>query len=394
MLLDEYGVHVSGPLERWAAGFASRLASQGYCWLLIHRALFVLAFVSNWLGARRLHPRQVTAEHLERLGRARRGDGNRRALSRVFAFLRESGAIPLACPRLRRTVLSRLLDRYRKHLVDERGLSAGVVHWYVTVAGRLLRGCDRRNVRRLNAKRVRAFLRNEAHGFSSGQAGHVASALRSLLRFLYADRLTATSLVGAVPSVAGWRGASLPRTVSAHVVRKLLGSCDCRTLIGRRDHAILLLLARLGLRAGEVTRLQLEALDWRAGEVVVHGKGKSLARLPLPQDVGEALSGYLTRRPRTDSRAVFLRSRAPLRPMTQTGITHVVANASRRAGVARVSPHKLRHTLASEMLRRGATLAEIAQVLRHRSVVTTALYAKVDRVALRELAQPWPEGVR
>jgi site-specific recombinase XerD len=211
---------------------------------------------------------------------------------------------------------------------------------------------------------------------------------------LYAQRLTPVWLADAVPPISGWRGASLPRAVSAGTVRKLLRGCDRRTLIGRRDFAVLMLLARLGLRAGEVARLELAALDWRGGEVVVHGKGKSLARLPLPRDVGEALSAYLTRRPRADSRAVFLRSRAPLRALGQTGITHVVAYAAQRAGLARVSPHQLRHTLATEMLRRGATLAQIAQVLRHSSVTTTALYAKVDRTALRRLAQPWPGGAR
>jgi site-specific recombinase XerD len=172
----------------------------------------------------------------------------------------------------------------------------------------------------------------------------------------------------------------------------MLCSCDRRTLIGRRDFAVLTLLIRLGLRAGEVAGLELDALDWRQGELLVHGKGKTLSRLPLPQDVGQALSAYLVRRPRVDSRALFLRSRAPLRRLTQTGITHLVAQASQRAGLPRAGPHQLRHTLATEMLRRGATLTQIAQVLRHRSLSTTAIYAKVDRVALRELARPWPGG--
>jgi site-specific recombinase XerD len=238
---------------------------------------------------------------------------------------------------------------------------------------------------------VREFLREQARGFSPSYARDVASALRSLLRFLHAEGRMPASLVGAVPSIAGWRGASLPQALPPGAVRRLLRGCDRRTLIGRRDYAVLMLLVRLGLRAGEVVRLELEALDWRRGEVVVHGKGKTLARLPLPQDVGQALSAYLVRRPRVDSRALFLRSRAPLRPLTR--ITHRVAQAAKRAGLARVSPHMLRHTLATEMLRRGASLAQIAQVLRHRSVTTTVLYAKVDRVALRELAQPWPGGV-
>ena len=393
MLLDEYAVEVLGPLERCAQGFASALASLGYVGPSIRRALFVFAFVSHWLARRRLRPRDVTAEHVEHLRRARRSDDYRRSLSKVLQFLRGVRVVPPVRPITQRTGHDRLLDRYREYLADVRGLSGGGVRWYGIVAGRFLEGRPRNaHLRRLTAGEVREFLREEARGFSSRQAGYVASALRSLLRFLHADGRIPASLVGAVPSVSGWRGASLPRAVTAAAVRKLLRGCDRRTLSGRRDHAVMLLLARLGLRAGEVARLELAALDWRAGEVVVHGKGKRLSRLPLPQDVGQALSAYLTRRPRVDSRAVFLRSRAPLRSLSQTGITHMVAKASKRAGLARVSPHQLRHTLATEMLRRGATLAQIAQVLRHRTVTTTALYAKVDRTALRKLAQPWPGG--
>lgn len=394
MLLDKYGVQVSGPLERWAQEFASALGRLGYVGPSIRSALYVFAFVSNWLGARRLRPGDLTTERVERLRRARRSDNYARSLSKVLQFLRGVGVVPSVRPISRRTDLDRLLDRYREYLADVRGLSGGVVRWYCTVAGRFLKDRPQRaHLRRLSAGEVREFLREQARGFSPRHAGWVASALRSLLRFLHADGRLPASLVGAVPSISGWRGASLPRSVTAGAVCKLLRSCDRRTLLGRRDYAVMLLLVRLGLRAGEVAHLGLAALDWRAGEVVVHGKGKTLARLPLPQDVGQALSAYLLRRPRVDSRAVFLRSRAPLRPLTQTGITQVVAKASKRAGLGRVSPHQLRHTSATEMLRRGATLAQIAQVLRHRSLTTTALYAKVDRAALRELAQPWPGGV-
>jgi site-specific recombinase XerD len=393
MLLDKYGVRVSGPLERWAQEFASGLASLGYTWLSIRPVLFVFAFVSRWLGTRRLRPGNLTAEQVGHLRRARRSDIYRRSLVKVLGFLRGVGVVPPVRPIARRTGLDRLLDRYREYLADQRGLSGGVVRWYCTLARRFLEGRPRdAHLCRLTAGEVREFLRNEARGFSSSHAGCVASALRSLVRFLHAEGRIPASLVGAVPSIAGWRGASLPQTLTPGAVRRLVRGCDRRTLMGRRDYAVMMLLVRLGLRAGEVARLDLDALDWRQGEVVVHGKGKRLARLPLPQDVGQALSAYLVRRPRVDSRALFLRRRAPLQRLTQPAITHLVAEASKRAGLARVSPHQLRHTLATEMLRRGATLAQIAQVLRHRSLTTTALYAKVDRAALRELAQPWPGG--
>jgi site-specific recombinase XerD len=370
------------------------LARLGYTWLSIRPVLFVFAFASHWLRTRRLQPGNLTAEQVEHLRRARRGDGYRRSLSKVLAFLRGVGAVPPVRPIARRTGLDRLLDRYREYLADQRGLSGGVVRGYCTLARRFLGGRPRdAHVRRLTAGEVREFLRHEARGFSSRHAGGVATALRSLLRFLHATGRIPASLVGAVPSIAGWRGASLPQALPLGAVRRLLRGCDRRTLMGRRDYAVMMLLVRLGLRAGEVARLDLEALEWRQGEVVVHGKGKRRARLPLPQDVGQALSVYLVRRPRVDSRALFLRSRAPLQRLTQPAITHLVAEAAKRAGLARVSPHQLRHTLATELLRRGATLAQIAQVLRHRSVTTTALYAKVDRTALRELAQPWPGGV-
>ncbi len=394
MLIKEYGVQVSGPLERWAQEFASQLASLGYVWLVIHRALLVFASVSNWLGTRRLRPGDLTTKQVEHLRHAQRGVGYGRSLSKVLEFLRAVGEVPPVRPNAKRTGLDRLLDRYREYLVDERGLSGGVVHRYCIVAGRLLAGRPRgAHLRRLTASEVLEFLRNEARGFSAGHAGCVASALRSWVRFLHVEGRIPASLVGAVPSIAGWRGASLPQALAPGAVRRMLCSCDRRTRIGRRDFAVLTLLIRLGLRAGEVAGLELDALDWRQGEVVVHGKGKTLSRLPLPQDVGQALSAYLVRRPRVASRALFLRSRAPLQRLTQTGITHLVAKASQQAGLHRVGPHQLRHTLATEMLRRGATLAQIAQVLRHRSQTTTAIYAKVDRVALRELAQPWPGGV-
>ncbi len=178
-------------------------------------------------------------------------------------------------------------------------------------------------------------------------------------------------------------------------LQQLVNSCDRRTHVGRRSFAIMLLLARLGLRSCEVAALELDDIDWRAGELILHGKGQTVARLPLPSDVGQAIAGYLQRgRPSSlsTSRALFLTSRAPYRRLTGHRVSATVAEASARVGLRRISAHRLRHTAATQMLRHGATLTDVALVLRHRSVDTTAIYAKVDYSALRELAQPWPGG--
>ena len=222
----------------------------------------------------------------------------------------------------------------------------------------------------------------------------MVTALRSLLRFLHVEGMIDRPLAQVVPSVAFWRLQGLPRGLDGDQVRALLESCDTDTVNGRRDLAILLLLVRLGMRRGEVARLRLEDIDWRAGELIVRGKGPRVERLPLPADVGEALAAYLRDGRPTDvgTRAVFMRVRAPRAAMTPPGITQVVVSASKRAGLGEVTPHRLRHTAASELLRRGAPLVEIGQLLRHRTELTTTIYAKVDRDRLRELALPWPGG--
>jgi site-specific recombinase XerD len=194
--------------------------------------------------------------------------------------------------------------------------------------------------------------------------------------------------------VAGWRLSDLPKGLEQAQLRRLLGSCDRRTPTGRRDYAILLLLARLGLRAGEVARLSLDDIDWRRGEITVLGKANRAERLPLPADVGAAIAAYLRHgRPGTAvGRSAFVRVRAPHRVLTTGGVTMVVCDAARRAGLGRMYAHRLRHTAATAMLRAGSPLAEVGQVLRHRSALTTAIYAKVDRDALVVLARPWPVG--
>jgi integrase/recombinase XerD len=211
-----------------------------------------------------------------------------------------------------------------------------------------------------------------------------------LLRYLHLAGLIEAPLVWAVPSVADLRDRTLPRGLEPAAVGRLLASCDRRRLVGRRDYAILLLLARLGLRAGEVAAIGLDDVDWRAGLLLVRGKGGRQDLLPLPVDVGEAIVSYLRGRPRCECRALFLRVTAPRRELNRSTIGWVVRAACDRAGLARVGAHRLRHTAATEMLRAGASLPEIGQVLRHREHKTTSIYAKVDRKALRALARPWP----
>ena len=241
---------------------------------------------------------------------------------------------------------------------------------------------------------VTDFVLVECRNRPRGTAKLMVTALRSLLSFLHIEGELAQPLATAVPSVASWRVAGLPRSLEPSQVRKLLASCDRRRATGRRDFAILMLLVRLGLRAGEVAGMELNDIDWRCGEVVVRGKGDRHERLPLPSDVGEAIVGYLRRgRPPTaQGRTLFIRRQAPHQRLTSTAVTNIVSEAGKRAGLGSLHAHRLRHTAATQMLRAGAPLEEIGQVLRHRSLLSTAIYAKVDRKSLQTLARPWPGG--
>ena len=198
-----------------------------------------------------------------------------------------------------------------------------------------------------------------------------------------------------MPPAAGWHDTGIPVGLAAADVQRLLDGCDRASPTGIRNFAILMLVARLGLRSVEVARLELGDIDWRAGEIQIAGKARRRDRLPLPHDVGEALTAYLRKvRPATSNRQVFLMLKAPIRPIRPDLVGDVTRWACRRAGLPEVGPHRLRHALATEMLRRGAKLVEISQVLRHRDLATTAVYAKVDLDALRRIAQPWPGGTR
>jgi len=312
-------------------------------------------------------------------------------------YLRERGVVPPeAPPVVVDDPLERIVAGYRRYLLDERGLTALPVARYEMAARLFLTGMAGRYGSRLellDGADVSVFLAAECPKRTVSAARYLTVGLRSLLRYLYLTDAIPNPLEWAVPAVADLQGRSLPRGLEPGVVKLLLDRCDRRRTVGRRDYAVVLLLARLGLRAGEVATITLDDIDWRAGELLIHnGKGRREERLPLPSDLGEAIVSYLRRRPQIQDRALLLRMLAPAGPVTRRGVSGIVGAACKRAGVPPVGSHALRHTAATEMLRAGSSLQEIGEVLRHQDPRTTARYAKVDRNRLRTVARPWPEG--
>jgi integrase/recombinase XerD len=387
---------VRGPLSPWAAGYERWLAARGYARWSVRKRVCQLATLSSWLDREGLAVGELNEQRAEVFLGSRREAGyvtwvTSRCMELPLAYLREVGAVPPAAVVVSDGPWSELLADYRDYLVQERGLALLTVVSYERIA-RLFLEQQLGQLESLTAAVVSGFLARECPRRSVSGARDLVGRLRPFLRYLHVAGLIETPLVWAVPGVADLRDRSLPRGVERRVVSRLLASCDRRRTVGRRDYAILLLLIRLGLRAGEVAAMRLEDLDWRAGELVVRGKGDRRDRLPLPVDVGQALVSYLQRRGASELRAVFLRMRAPAGALTRIGVCSVVQDACVRAGVPPVGAHRLRHTAATAMLREGASLAEIALVLRHREIKTTAQYARVDRARLRPLAMPWPGG--
>ncbi len=393
-------IRVTGPLEPYVSGFAAELTERGYTPVSAAHQLRLVAHVSRWLLSEGLGPDDLSLARVEEFVGVRRAAGyvnyvTPRALAALLGYLRELGVVPPAGEPTRSEV-DELLGSYRAWLGSERGLAAVTARNYAGmvrpfVVSRLDATGELR-LRALASGDVLAFVLAECPHRRPGSAKLLVTALRSLLGYLHVEGVIARPLAPVVPSVAGWRLAGLPQGLGAEQVAALLASCDLETAVGMRDFAILKLLVRLGMRRGEVAVLALDAIDWRAGEVVVCGKGSQRERLPLPADVGDALASYLRRgRPLSaEGRAAFVRVKAPHRALTPAGVSQVVIAAGDRAGLGHVNAHRLRHTAATELLRSGAPLVEIGQLLRHRSQQTTAIYAKVDRERLRALARPWP----
>jgi site-specific recombinase XerD len=379
-------------------GLRAWLLERGYTPGSIKHVLTLAGQLGRWMQTADVKFSQLDSVSVESFLEALRARGVRRvpgprALRPLLDYLDSEGA--LAFRPVPDSPVERLVAEYRIWLVVDRGLAAATVLRYENLARRFLgqqpAAEDGRLAVDLTAGDVVGFLLRESQRVSVGAVKGRVAELRSLLRFLHLKGITPTALATAVPPAAGWHDKGIPVGLSAADVQRLLDSCDRASPTGIRNFAILMLVARLGLRSIEVARLELGDIDWRAGEIQVAGKARRRDRLPLPHDVGQALTTYLREvRPATSIRAVFLMLKAPIRPIRADLVGDVTRWACQRAGLPEVGPHRLRHALATEMLRRGAKLVEISQVLRHRDLATTAVYAKVNLEALRRIAQPWP----
>jgi site-specific recombinase XerD len=376
----------------------ARLRASGYTPLTTVNVMRLMAHLSRWLSANGLGAADLTRGQVERYVAARRAGGRTsglspRSLDPILGMLTDVGALAPEGPAGPVSEEERLLAAFERHLLCERALTGSTAAAYVGYARRFLAGRAGRGLDGVTAADITGAVLAEAEAVSASSAQYFVVALRAFLRFCFLDGLVEVDLAGAALAVTGRRRFPLPRGISRADARALLGACDRRRRTGRRDYAVLMLLLRLGLRAGEAAALTLEDIDWRTGEITVHGKGRRDERLPLPADVGEAIAGYLARgRPVTGRREVFVRAVAPAGPLSRGGISFIVRRACRRAGVAEVGAHRLRHTAACEMAAAGAPLTEIGQVLRHQSLDSTANYARVGVAELRKLARPWPGG--
>lgn len=388
-----------GPLAPYVGGYCDWLLGRGYTpWSTVH-ALTALGHLGRWMEHEGIGVDHLDEFAVRRFVGTQVRVGGRLPLASVrplLEYLQTTGAA-LAGTAGRRDPApeDELLDGYHKWLAVERRLAPSTIRGREQIARRFLTGRPMPGETGLSitAAEVTAFLVRESGRLSPGSMGAVSSRLRSLLRYLAMRGLTDAGLADAVPRIASWRQAMVPRFPEPAAVDALLVSCDRSTVVGARDYAVLMLLSRLGLRAIEVSRLELSDVDWRAGEIEVDGKAHHRGRLPLPVDVGEALVAYLRVRGPAHQR-LFMNVKAPPCPLEPSGVRSLVRHAYQRAGLDPVGAHQLRHALASDLLRAGASLVAIGQVLRHQDLQSTAIYAKVDLERLRSVASPWPGAAR
>ena len=400
-MTEACGVQIGGPLARFATGLGEALVADGYSKKRARLLIGLTAEVSHWLEVGGLQAGDLTGEVIDeffaRRGPSRSRCRTARSLQPIMAHLRSIGVVAPA-PSLasgRTDAEVELLECYRRWCVAQRGLTSTTTDQYVrrvAVFLALWRPDAHVFVADFVGGAILATVRAAGDAMPSPSLRCMVTALRSFLRFLHATGRVAGSLVAAVPALKTWPRTALPSVPPASDARRLLAGCDCATAGGLRDAAIVLVLLRLGLRASEVARLALDDIDWRAGEMTIKGKGGRNDRLPLPVEVGEAIAAYLRGgRPPSSSRSVFLTVTAPIGALSSDGVGSLVYRACARAGVRRVGPHALRRALATETLRAGAPMSEVAQLLRHIDQATSSIYAAADVAAVAALAQPWPE---
>ena len=394
----------AGPLALHLNGFADQLATQGYSRYFARLKLATVCDFGAWIEHKGLDVTALDGRCMEaflQTRELRRSSRHGEAATgrQLLAYLRENGCIPPASPPPNDdSPLDRIVHTYERFLVNERGLSRTTIDCYLPVARAFVSerfGESPIELERLSARDANQFVLGLADRLGTSRCKQAVTALRSFLRHLHQRGDLSADLARAVLPVRQWRLSELPRALTPEQVEALLESCDTRTAVGRRDRAILLLLARLGLRAGEVAALTLDDFDWKAGVVTVPGKGRRRDALPVPSEVGRAVAEYLQAgRPQSPTRHVFVRMRAPRREFhSYHAVTCVVRRALARAGLdGGGGAHLLRHSLATGMLRNGATLEDIGQILRHDQPETTQIYAKVDLEALRAVAPTWPGG--
>ena len=393
-----------GPLGKHIDSFAQILEVQGYKRSTAKYKITIVADFSRWSDQQGLSVTDLDEITLNKflLYRGRRGSIFKiepPTLRDLLKHLRETGVVPDAVRVDDDSKRRRIECGFAKYLAQERGLAQRTIDSYLPIARKFLSdqfGTGPIVLNDLHPSDIIRFILRCTETVSSKSAQRIVCSLRSFFRFLYQRGETAIDLSPSALTVANWRLSELPKFLEPEQVERLLHSCNQDTLIGQRDYVILLLMARLGLRAGDVVHMTLDDIDWEVGELIVCGKSDRQERLPLAQDVGQALAKYLCDgRPPCSSRRVFIRINAPHKGFSSSvAICNIVRRALRRAKLnpAFKGSHLLRHSLATQMLRAGASLAEIGEILRHQKLDTTQIYAKVDLAALSALARPWPGG--
>jgi integrase/recombinase XerD len=400
LTLERYG---SGPGGPHFDPFTDWLEARGYQPDRIRRLLRGLQHFSLWAKEAGLTSQEFDAKALEAFRRdlqfqqrLRYPNGNHRHLfvgARHFVtFLEQTGRLSPSDSIPPASSEPQLLVAFRDWMAIHRGTTTATLNTYRLPLIDVLQTLGDQPAQ-YDARALRTFILDRARRHGVGRAKTLVTSVRMFLRFLIATRRCAPGLEHAIPTIARWRRASLPKYLSSAALERVMTSCDLTTPMGRRDRAILLLLARLGLRAGEVAILKFRDLDWSAGTVQVSGKTRRQHRLPLPQEIGEAILHYLDHRPKRDNDYVFLTTVAPFQGLSRQAVGQIATQAIHRAGVETpvYGSHVLRSSAATEMLRHGVPLLAIGSVLRHASVETTMGYAKVDFHLLQQVVRPWPE---